>query len=212
MSSIAPPVVSTVPPTVPLTIPSMIAAPEPLSEDDCADAAVEAVVPLQAFIEEYEELTIEEWNALDPSPDSANAQDQVTEVAQAAVNAGCDPVAMEEMLVAEIGKLEGDGEVGAALAAAFRGEEPDTTLPATTTTTTPGASEPSTSVVEPGDDLAQTLARIAPGSTVEFAAGAHTFDQPIVVDIDVTFLGAGRDETGSGSNGAETAVRCCGVA
>ncbi len=117
-------------------------------------------------------------------------------IAQAAVDGGCIPALMEEMLAEGVAQLEGVGEVGAALAAALRGEGPILGPPVPVPVPTiPRETEPSTVVVEPDDDLAEVLGRIAPGSTIEFAAGTHEFDQSILVEFDLTFVGAGRDDT-----------------
>jgi hypothetical protein len=181
------------------------------SEADCRAAAVDAVSGLQAFIDEYEDLTAEEWNALDPPPDIDSTQDAVVEAAQAAVVRGCEPVRLEELLGEAIDDLEGQSEVGRAIAAALRGDGPILgPPPPVPVTTIPRDTDPSTVVLEPGDDLDEVLARIAPGSTIEFAAGTHEFGEPIIVGMDVRFEGAGRDETIISSSAEGVAIAFVG--
>ena len=165
--------------------------------DDCAEAADQAVAPLQEFIDEYQDLTPEEWNALDPPPDAQQAQDQLLEIAQAAVDRGCDATAMEQLLADRIAALDGQGEVGRAIAAALRGDGPilGPPMPAAPPTTIGREELPTTRNVQPGDDLDTLLQIVAPGSTIRFAAGTYEFADPIVVGVDVTFAGAGIDET-----------------
>jgi parallel beta-helix repeat protein len=164
--------------------------------DECDDIADDAVVPLQGFIDEYGAMTPEEWNAIDPPPNADVEQEDMIAIAQAAVEQGCDPTAMEEMLAERIGELSGDGEVGRAIAAALRGEGPLLGPPAPIPqTTVPRDEIPTTVPFSPGDDLAAVLDQVAPGSTIRFAPGTYEFDEPVVVDMDLRFEGAGTDQT-----------------
>lgn len=175
-------------------------------ESQCRAVAERAALLLQGFVDDYDTLSIAEWNALDPPPDLVDIRDQVVALAQSAVDLGCDPSTMEAMLIASVSELSGEGPVGSALAAAFRGDDPIFGPPAPVATTNPREVEPSTVTVQPGQDLDAVLERIAPGSTVEFAAGTHHFTESIVVDIDVTFVGAGRENTIISSSAEGVAV------
>jgi parallel beta-helix repeat protein len=180
-------------------------------ESDCRAVAEHAIVLLQGFVDEYGTLSIDEWNALDPPPDLGNIRDQVVQLAQAAVDLGCDPVTMEAALLESIDDLSGEGPVGEALAAAFRGDDPILGPPAPVTTTTLARdTAPTTVTVEPGDDLDAVLDQVAPGSTVRFAAGTHEFTRPIVVDVDVAFVGAGSHDTVVSSTAEGFAVAFAG--
>ncbi len=144
-----------------------------LTDEECVEAAAEAVAPLQEFVERYENLSVEEWNALDPPPDVETAQDAVVSIAQAAVDRGCFPATMEERITAEIDEIDGQGEVGRAIAAALRGDGPFLGPPAPIVeSTVPRNSVPTTVTLEPGESLPDLLLRLAPGSTVRFAAGS----------------------------------------
>ena len=56
------------------------------------------VQPLQDFIDEHQDLTVEEWNAIDPPPDVEGLQDGIVEELQAAANEGCEPAVLEKTL------------------------------------------------------------------------------------------------------------------
>ncbi len=66
---------------------------------ECTELAIEAAQPLQDFIDEYQDLTPEEWNALDPPPDVQPIQDAIIEELQAAANDGCEPSVLEAAVV-----------------------------------------------------------------------------------------------------------------
>ena len=55
-----------------------------LSDEQCLEAARAAAAPMQQFIDQYGELNIEEWNALDPPPNFDLLQLAVRDAAQAA--------------------------------------------------------------------------------------------------------------------------------
>ena len=63
-----------------------------------------------------------------------------------------------------------------------------------------------TRAVTPDDDLAQALAEVAPGSTLELTAGSYTLDTTLVVLRGVALHGAGRDRTVITSTAAQSAV------
>ena len=177
----------------------------------CEEAADAAIEPLQAFVDEYADLTPEEWNALIPPPTADAEQAEMVAIAQAAVDEGCNPTFMEELLAERIADLTGEGEVGRAIAAALRGDGPILGPPVPILpTTVPREEEASTVIVEPGDDLDEILATVAPGSTIWFGAGVHEFDEPIVVDIDLNFRGAGADSSVISSSAEGVAVTFVG--
>ena len=167
-----------------------------LSDEQCLEAARAAAAPMQQFIDQYGELSIEAWNALDPPPNFDLLQLAVRDAAQAAANRGCDATKLEEKIAAEVEGLRGSSEVGQAIAAALRGDGPPLGpgIPVPVTTL-PRETDVSTVALKPGDDLAAILARVADGSTIELAAGIFEFDQTILIDVGVNLVGAGRDET-----------------
>lgn len=59
-------------------------------------------MPLQQFVDEHTDLTIAERNAIDPPPSVDAAQEAAIEIAQSAVDDGCDPAMVEEQLAAAI--------------------------------------------------------------------------------------------------------------
>ena len=182
-----------------------------LTPEQCTEAGADALQPLQAFIDEYSDLTVEEWNALDPPPDLDETQQEVVAIAQAAVDKGCSAESMETMLAEGVNDLEGEGEVGGAIAASLRGDGPFLGPPAPVATTTiPRNVIPTTVTLEVGESLPILLAQISPGSTVRFAPGRHRFSEPILVDMDVTFEGAGKNDTTLSSNAAGVALAFVG--
>jgi len=161
-----------------------------VTEQECADLAGEASAPLQEFVDEYDALMVAEWNAIDPPPDAGEARDAVAANVRAAIAKGCDPTAVEAGVEAAIGELDSTGEVGAAIVDAFNGVDPigEPIAPERGTV-------PTTVTIRPGDDLNEILPTVAEGSTLELAAGTHEYDVPIIVDVGVRLVGAGRDAT-----------------
>ena len=183
----------------------------PLTPDECIEAARSAVVPLQEFIDRYGELTAAEWNALDPVPDIAPLEEGLVEELQAIVDEGCEPGLVDVAVADELAQLTGSGEVGLALAAVLRGDRsplgPPSPVPASTT---PRGEAPTTVAVGPEDDLSAVLATLAPGSRLELEPGIYEFDQPLVIDVGVEIVGAGRDETVIRSTATDNAVAFLG--
>ncbi|MEO6651074.1 MAG: right-handed parallel beta-helix repeat-containing protein [Ilumatobacteraceae bacterium] len=162
-------------------------------------------------MDRYQNFTIEDWNAIDPPPSVDEAQTAAIQIAQAAVDNGCDPVGVEEQLTAAIAQIAGDGEVGRAIAASLRGDGPFAGPPAPVpVSTVPRNEVPITVTLAVGESLPDLLARLAPGSTVRFAAGTHRFSESIIVDMDVHFVGAGRDATTLTSTAAGAALAFVG--
>ena len=52
------------------------------TEAQCAEKATASAKPLQDFVDQYQGLSAQEWNALDPPPDIKAVQDQVVAIAQ----------------------------------------------------------------------------------------------------------------------------------
>jgi parallel beta-helix repeat protein len=151
-------------------------------------------------VDEYQGLTADEWNALDPPPDIQAVQDEVIAIAQEAADHGCDPTQLQEGLDDAVEHLEATSEVGKAIVAALRGLGPPLGPPQVVAQTTPPrATDVSTVDIEPGDDvdeqLRAALDNVAAGSTIRFEAGTYELTEPVVVDIEVEFVGAGSDAT-----------------
>lgn len=100
---------------------------------------------------------------------------------------GCDVDEFEALLSDQIDGLHGEGAVGEAIAAALKGEE----APDTSTVQPARAATASTRRVAPADDLAEVLATVGPGSTIELAPGVYDVDDPIIIDVGLTIVGAG---------------------
>lgn len=182
--------------TTSTSVAPVVTGPGFLTDEQCQQAATDAVGPMQDFIDEYGALSVEAWNALDPPPDFDLLQKAVQTQAQEAANRGCDPTKLEDRLLTAVDALRGNSEVGQAIAAALRGDGPPLGPPVPIpVTTVPRETEVSSVTVEPGDDLAAVLARVAGGSTITFTAGRHTFDQTIVIDVGVNLVGEGRNAT-----------------
>jgi parallel beta-helix repeat protein len=171
------------------------------SEQDCRAAAREAVGPAQAFIDEHEALTVEQWNALQPPPDIAAVQREVQQRAQEVIGRGCVPAVVEDAVLDAIAALSGDGAVGAAIAGALKGE---------TSAATQRESTASNVTVAPGDDVAAILARVGGGSTVTFAAGSYELTTTVVVDVSLEIVGAGRAATTISSSAPSVALAFVG--
>lgn len=176
-------------------------------EDVCRGAGEEAAGVLQDFVDRYDDLTVAEWNALDPAPDVEGARTEAIAVAQRAIDDGCDAADVEAALLEGTDQLRGASEVGQSIIAIFRGEGPPTgPFAPNPVTTAPRDNEISTVQVSPGDDLGSIVARIAPGSTLEFSPGVFEFDETIVLDVDVRLDGAGTDKTTIRSTAAGAAI------
>jgi parallel beta-helix repeat protein len=172
------------------------------TQQQCAEQAQAAAQPLQDFVDQYQGLSAEEWNALDPPPDIQAVQDDVIAIAQAAADHGCDTTNLQDDLDSAIASLEATSEVGKAIVAALRGLGPPLGPPRIVTvpeTTQPRDVEPSTVAIDPGDDvdeqLRAALDTIADGSTIQFGEGVYELTDPVIVNIGVSFVGAGRDVT-----------------
>jgi len=170
------------------------------SEAECAQKATASAKPLQAFVDQYEGLTAAEWNALDPPPDVKSVQNDVVALAQEAANHGCDTKKLQAGLDDAVSHLEANSEVGKAIVAALRGLGPPLGPPQVVPqTTVPRDVVPSTVTITPGTDvdnqIRNALDQVAPGSTLQFGAGVFELTQPVVVDIGINFVGAGKDQT-----------------
>lgn len=163
-------------------------SPQSPTEASCRAAARSVVEPAQAMIDEYRSMTVEEFNALTPPPDLAALQEELRQRAADVVADGCVPAFVEQEVLAAVDDLSGEGEVGAALAAALRGDEDAAARP-------PRDAEPSQVTVAPGDDVVAVLERVGAGSTVTVAAGSYDIDRTIVIDVGLELIGEGRDET-----------------
>ena len=172
------------------------------TEAQCAAKATAAAQPLQDFVDQYQGLTADEWNALDPPPDIQAVQDDVIAIAQEAADHGCDPTKLQEGLDVAVANLEATSEVGNAIVAALRGLGPPLGPPQVVTvpeTTQPRDVAPSTVTIELGGDvdeqLRAALDTVADGSTIQFGEGVYDVSEPVVVNIGVSFVGAGRNLT-----------------
>lgn len=108
---------------------------------------------------------------------------------------GCDPAQTRVALERRLAELEPEGPLADAvlrqLTVSMLGE-----LPA----------EPTETVVAPGDDLRDVLARSPDGSTIVLEPGEHRLDQTLVLLVGVELRGAGRDGTTIVSTAPEAAV------
>ncbi len=132
----------------------------------------------------------------------AGVQREVQERAQAAVGRGCAPLFVEQEVLAAVERLRGEGQVGAAIAAALRGDEEPQAAPRD--------AEASRTTVRPGDDVAAILARVGDGSTVTFEPGSYELTESIVVDVSLELVGAGREATTISSSAAGLALAFVG--
>jgi parallel beta-helix repeat protein len=187
------------------------------TEAQCAEQATAAAQPLQDFVDQYQGLSVEEWNALEPPPDIQSVQDEVVAIAQDAADHGCDTAKLQEGLDAAVADLEATSEVGNAIVAALRGLGPPLGPPRVVTvpeTTQPRDVAPSTLTIEPGGDvdeqLRAALDTVADGSTIQFGEGVYDVSEPVVVNIGVSFVGAGRDLTTLRSTAAGVSVAFVG--
>jgi parallel beta-helix repeat protein len=185
------------PPIVPLT--------------ECRTVVDAAAARLQDFIDRYQDLSVEEYAALDPEPDASPVIESIRVDLQAAADAGCIAEFLNSRFAGAVSSLSGSGPVGGALAASLRGEEPpELKLPASglpgavavppplgNVVPTPTAVPPVPTTVVPGagDDLVALVRSLAPGSRVELAARNYTLAGPMVIDKSITIVGAGRGRT-----------------
>src|SRR4029079_19510843 len=65
------------------------------TEAQCAEKATASAQPLQDFVDQYQGLSAQEWNALDPPPDIKAVQDDVIAIAQEAADHGCDTTKLQ---------------------------------------------------------------------------------------------------------------------
>lgn len=166
---------------------SSAAAPD---EATCQRMAEAAVAPAQAFLDDLAGMSDEGLATLDVPPDLPALQQDVATRVRFAVGQGCGSAAVERIVDERVAALRGEGEVAEALAAALRGEVDGGSGPRP-----PRRATASQVSVQPGDDVADVLARVGPGSTVSFAAGTYAVADTLLLDTDLRLLGAGRDET-----------------
>lgn len=201
------------PPAGPL--PPILVSPPTLPSAECQAAVDEAVDRLQAHVDAFGDLTVEEYLALDPPPDVTPILEQIQEDLQAMANAGCDADELNAAFDARVQGLKGEGPVGAALAAGLRGDDPpaiETPAPAAPAPEGPAGviplpvtppppppppppPVPTTVVPRVGDDLRVLVASLAPGSRLDLPAGTFRVSEPIVIDKTLTITGSGRNST-----------------
>lgn len=95
-----------------------------ISVAECDELVAAAVGRLQGVIDEYQDLTAEEFNALDEPLDVTPVQEAVQAELQAAADRGCLPELLQFQFDVAVAGLRGAGVVGQAVAAALRGEGP----------------------------------------------------------------------------------------
>jgi parallel beta-helix repeat protein len=173
----------------------------PLTE--CRTVVDVAAGRLQSFVDRYQDLSVEEYAALDPEPDASPIIDAIRVDLQAAADSGCAAEFLNTRFAGAVRGLTGSGPVGGALAAALRGEEPiglplsPVGLPPAVTISLPPATTivlptPTTVAPSAADDLVAIVGGLAPGSRIELAAGRYTLSGPLVIDKSITLVGAGR--------------------
>jgi nitrous oxidase accessory protein NosD len=111
---------------------------------------------------------------------------------------GCRPREFQHQLTREMARVEGEGPVGQAVAAAVRAQALATAGP------------PRNVEVGPDDDLQAAILRADPGAVVRLAAGEHVVDEPLMLLQPVTIVGAGRDETAVVSSAEGAAIAFIG--
>jgi hypothetical protein len=110
------------PPAGPLP-PVFVTAPT-VPSTECLAAVDEAADRLQAYVDTFANMTVEEYLALDPPPDVAPIIEQIQTDLQATADAGCDADEINAAFDARVQRLTGTGPVGGALAAGLRGDDP----------------------------------------------------------------------------------------
>lgn len=179
---------------------------------ECEQLALDAVVPLRELIDRYDSMSFTEWNELETRPDATDAFEQLTSRAQAVVERGCDAEVVEGRIAEAVAALDGEGLVGKSIARALRGEGPLFGPPPPVDSTKGHRNlVPTTVTVRPGEPLGPVLGRLAPGSTVMFAAGVHRFTESIVIDVPVSFVGEPRGGTVLSSTAIGAAVAAFAV-
>jgi hypothetical protein len=172
----------------------------------CTQAVTDVVSVTQRFVDRYAEADLASTPS--PAPSSATGSPSVPSTAtdvdlQAAVERAqevrreqrCDDEQFGEQLQSGLDDVVAGGAVAAAVLRQVRAN-----------LTGRVAAEPVTRSVSPSDDLAEVLAEVGTGATVELAAGKYRLDESLVVLRGVVLRGAGQGRTALVSSAAEAAV------
>jgi hypothetical protein len=152
------------------------------AEDRCDRITDELVGDVQAYVDGYGEVL----GAKRRGPQAERVSDEELKAAltrtRTALEADeCDMGRFDSRLREGLVGIKARGAVARAVL-----------LQLTATMTGEAGAVPETVRVRPGEDLARVLARIAPGSTVRIAPGAHRLDESLAMLQGVTISGAGR--------------------
>lgn len=131
----------------------------------------------------------------DEAIDEAAFQEALAEARSQIAMRTCDPSDSRAALADGLAEIDPAGPVADAvlrrLSAGFTGQL---------------RTEPTETVVAPGDDLHEVLARSPDGSTIRLEPGEHRFDESLVLLAGVEIVGDGRDTTTIVSTAGDAAV------
>jgi hypothetical protein len=120
-----------------------------------------------------------------PSSEAAAALRTAVEAAQRAISAkACELAQFRQSLESDLSAVAARGPVAKAVLMRLTASITGTAQQAVTTIS-----------LKPGDDLARRIADLAPGSTVELAAGTFSLDASLALLDGITVHGAGREQT-----------------
>lgn len=166
----------------------------------CGALAAEVADAVQAWVDDFapDDGTTEEDGAAaigEPDTDlpvvARNYQERRDQL-------GCRPREFQHQLANEMARVEGEGPVGRAVAAAVREQ------------VLASAGPPRNVEVGPDDDLQAAILGAEPGAVVRLTAGEHVIDDPLMLLQPVTLVGAGRDETTIASSAEGAAIAFIG--
>lgn len=147
----------------------------------CLDLAEDITATLQAYVDQFAPEFEGGLETTVPSLDDLRAAAE--EFSRRRAAAGCRAREFQLLLDRSLAGLEGEGPLGAAVAARVRDE------------VAPVPGPPAGVTVAPGDDLAAAIHRAGPGAVVRLQAGRHELAEPLVVLRETRLVGAGAQET-----------------
>lgn len=147
----------------------------------CLDIAEDITAALQSYVDQFAPEFDGGLDTAVPSLDDLQAAAEAFSRRRAA--AGCRPREFQLLLDRTLADLEGEGSLGAAVAARVRDQVAPLSGPAAGVT------------VAPGDDLAAAVHGADPGAVIRLEAGRHELAEPLVLLRETRLVGAGAGET-----------------
>ena len=171
------------------------------SPEACREVVDSVIAAVQRYVDQYAPGSDAAGGKSDrePAPEpSANAPDlpgQIESAQKRLADLGCTPREATEPLAEGLAGVRAEGPIATAVRDQLNASLTGRVSPSRTTVQ-----------VAPGEDLSAVLPELAPGSTVELAAGEHRLDDTLVLLRGVRLVGAGRGKTTLITSAADTGL------